>query len=113
METAAELILWKELTEHRAWNLLREIAEKQQQQRILDVMNNPAGDVEAVALQNYMKGEVSGIGLLLRTPLGMIESLTQQLGQERAGLTSDINEENEENEETTDGYRDDTRDIDD
>ena len=61
----------EELVEHPGWKMLQEIAAAQTLNRKNNILLKPT---ESPYEQEYMKGEVQGMELLMKVPSSMIES---------------------------------------
>lgn len=64
---------WKELFESRGWARLKQFAEEQRNMRKEVVILSPISSEHTAYMQEMMKGEVLGIGLVLSFPQTQLE----------------------------------------
>ena len=68
VELGEALHLWKALSEHRGWQMLYKLAEEQRAMRQNTVCLTPVSSFGEVLAQEFAKGEVSGLALLITLP---------------------------------------------
>lgn len=78
--------IMEELIEHPGWKMLQEIAAAQTGNRKNNILLKPT---ESPYEQEYMKGEVQGIELMLKIPSSMVESAQAIIAQDMKNDASD------------------------
>lgn len=71
------------LTQHPGWEKLREIIDGQIAARMGEVLYKVLGDANSVYAQEYMKGEIQGLRLVMALPdqqMAEAEALLSRLG---------------------------------
>ena len=81
-ELQEELSKLKSLQEHRGYEYLMQVAESQLENRRQQILLTPLRAMDEVLMQEYSKGEVSGIELFTKLVEIRINDLTQEI-QER------------------------------
>lgn len=76
----------QELLESRGWKILERIGREQAQNRVSEVLQ-PTPGLGSVLEREFIKGEISGINLVLTTPVVLVKDL-------EAGLTVEEKVEN-------------------
>lgn len=94
LEIGEELSTWASLMKHPGWHKLLEFAFAQQDNRVKHTMLNPCLALDDALPQEFMKGEFSGIGLVLKFPEVEKERLqaeAERIERELEELPSDEN----------------------
>jgi hypothetical protein len=73
-QLASHLTTWRSFVEHPGWKLFEQIAKEQRFGRLL-VLAEPCEGMGVVLKQEFMKGEASGIYLMMKMPENQLEML--------------------------------------
>jgi len=78
------------LVKSPGWGLLRKVAEEQVRLRERHILLKPLTGLDGVPAQEFEKGEVAGLRLLLTLPENMIAGIEYEM---KEGATNDESEE--------------------
>ncbi len=88
-EIEKEINILSDLVEHSGWNMLRDVAEVHQQQRIVGLIGSPLESLDGALAQEFMKGEIAGVATFLSIPETTLEGARAKRDELRARMEDD------------------------
>jgi len=90
-DKAGDVSQWRRLLDDPVWKMLAETFEAQIRERTNAIVFTPLESVDGAMKQEFMKGEVGGLGLASKLPVIMLEAAQldlDRLNEELKGLSN-------------------------